>query len=293
MPRHQRCRRICGFPVCKSFTPENCEAVNTVTLTLDEYEVARLVDYEKQTHEQCAAQMDISRTTVTEIYETARYKIADSIVNGKRLLISGGNYRLCDGTDTGCCKKRCERRQECRAHCAWPEEEKRMNMKVVAVSYENGEVFQHFGHTEQFKISEIENGTVVNSGVVSAIGSGHGALAEYLKDYHVDTLLCGGIGGGAQTALAQAGIELFGGIKGNADEAVNAWIAGSLMYDPEIHCDHHDHEGHGCGEHVCGEHNCEEHDCEGHDHEENDCGEHHGEAHQCGGGCGGNGCGCH
>ena len=121
MPRHQRCRRICAFPACRSFTPENGESTNAVTLTLDEYEVVRLVDYEKQTHEQCASQMDISRTTVTEIYETARHKIADSIVNGKRLLISGGNYRLCDGTDTGCCKKRCKRRQECKVPCAWPE----------------------------------------------------------------------------------------------------------------------------------------------------------------------------
>ena len=268
MPRHQRCRRICGFPACKSFTPETCGPVNTVTLTLDEYEVVRLVDFEKQTHEQCAVQMDISRTTVTEIYEAARYKIADSIVNGKRLLISGGNYRLCDGTDTGCCKKQCKRRRECEVYCACPEKEKRMNMKVVAVRYENGEVFQHFGHTEQFKIYEIENGAVVNSGVVSVIGSGHEALAGFLKDYHVDTLLCGGIGGGAQTALAEAGIELYGGVQGNADAAVNAWITGSLGYDPEVHCDHHDHEGH-------------------------DCGEHHGEEHQCGGGCGGNGCGCH
>ena len=285
MPRHQRCRRICEYPACESFSPEKNGSNQTVTLTLDEYEVLRLVDFERQTHEQCAQQMDISRTTVTEIYDSARYKVADSIVNGKRLLISGGNYRLCDGTGTGCCRQECPRRNmQCGRACPETDtccgmnqmkEKRTQAMKVVAVTYENGEIFQHFGHTAQFKIYEIADGRVNNSRAVSAIGSGHGALAGFLQDYHVDTLICGGIGGGAQEALAQAGIELFGGVSGNADEAVNALIAGTLSFDPEVHCDHHDHEG-GC--------HGEEHSC----HEEDQ------EDHQCGGGCGGNhGCGCH
>ena len=76
----------------------------------------------------------------------------------------------------------------------------------IAVTYENGEVFQHFGHTEQFKVYDVEEGKVVRSEVRSAQGSGHGALAGLLKGWGVDTLLCGGIGGGAQMALAEAGI---------------------------------------------------------------------------------------
>ena len=79
-------------------------------LTLDEYEVIRLVDLEKKTHEQCAAQMDISRTTVTEIYETARGKIARCIVLGQRLVIAGGNYRLCEGREHTRCGKCCCRK---------------------------------------------------------------------------------------------------------------------------------------------------------------------------------------
>ena len=78
-------------------------------MTVDEYEAIRLIDLEKRTHEQCAEQMGRSRTTVTEIYETARYKLADCVVNGKTLHISGGNYRLCDGMDVFCCGKRCRR----------------------------------------------------------------------------------------------------------------------------------------------------------------------------------------
>ena len=111
MPRPPRCRRICQAPQYESFSPEECPRESeAVTLTLDEYEVIRLVDLEKKTHEQCAAQMDISRTTVTEIYETARGKIARCIVLGQRLVIAGGNYRLCEGREHTRCGKCCCRK---------------------------------------------------------------------------------------------------------------------------------------------------------------------------------------
>ena len=127
----------------------------------------------------------------------------------------------------------------------------------IAVTYENGEIFQHFGHTEAFKIYDITDGKVVSAEVVDTNGSGHGALAGFLVAHGVDTLICGGIGGGAQNALAQTGIRLFGGVSGNADEAVNALLAGNLGYNPNVHCDHHDHEaGHSCGDHGCGSHSC-------------------------------------
>ena len=128
----------------------------------------------------------------------------------------------------------------------------------IAVTYENGQVFQHFGHTAQFKIYQVEEGQVT-SAQVDTNGSGHGALAGFLKDQGVDTLLCGGIGGGAKTALAQAGIELYGGVSGSADQAVEDLLAGRLVFQPDILCSHHGHgEGHSCGEHhACGEgHSC-------------------------------------
>ena len=128
----------------------------------------------------------------------------------------------------------------------------------IAVTYENGEIFQHFGHTEAFKIYDIADDKVVSAEVVDTNGSGHGALAGFLVAHGVDTLICGGIGGGAQNALAQAGIRLFGGVSGNADEAVNALLAGNLGYDPDVDCNHHVHhgEGHSCGDHGCGSHSC-------------------------------------
>lgn len=129
----------------------------------------------------------------------------------------------------------------------------------IAVTYEKEEIFQHFGHTAAFKIYDIVDNKITNATVVDTAGSGHSALATMLIALGVDALICGGIGGGAQTALARAGIRLFGGVQGKADEAVGAFLSGALNYDPEARCNHHDehhHEGHECGEHGCGEHSC-------------------------------------
>ena len=130
----------------------------------------------------------------------------------------------------------------------------------IAVTYENGQIFQHFGHTEQFKIYEAADGKVTHAEIVDTNGSGHGALAGFLMQHVVDTLICGCIGGGAQAALAEAGIKLYGGVSGDTDAAVNALLSGSLDYDSNVHCDHHDHKhgeaGHTCGDHGCGKHSC-------------------------------------
>lgn len=273
MGRPSRLRRICSEPAYDRFDPAGFSSGGTVTLTLDEYETIRIIDLEKRTHEQCAKQMDISRTTVTEIYESAREKIADSIVNGKTLLIAGGRYRMCDGGAVQCCRGNCRRNGGGQAYengTAGVVPAKGENIMRVAVTYENGNIFQHFGHTEQFKIFDIEDGKIVAEQVIDTNGSGHGALAGFLADNKVDALICGGIGGGAQNALAQAGIKLYGGVSGSADAAAAALAAGNLGYDPDARCDHHDHaEGHSCGHH-------------GHD---------HGEGHSCGHhGEGGHGC---
>ena len=120
----------------------------------------------------------------------------------------------------------------------------------IAVTYDNGQVFQHFGHTAQFKVYDVQDGKIVSSRVVDTNGAGHGALAGFLREAQADTLICGGIGPGARNALANAGIALYGGVTGLADGAVAALLDGSLRYDPDVTCDHHDHQG-GCGEHTC------------------------------------------
>ena len=123
----------------------------------------------------------------------------------------------------------------------------------IAVTYEDGNVFQHFGRTENFKIYEVEDGKVVSAEVMSSDGVGHEALAWLLKDSGIDALICGGMGQGAQDALAEAGIEVCAGAEGNTDEAVAAFLAGELV-NTGVNCDHHDHEhdhGHDHGEEGC------------------------------------------
>lgn len=137
----------------------------------------------------------------------------------------------------------------------------------IAVTYENGNVFQHFGHTEQFKVYEVEDGKVVSSEVVGSDGQGHGALAGVLAGKGIDVLICGGIGGGAVNALTGAGIDLCAGQSGNTDEVVEKYLKGELE-SSGANCDHHG-EGHECGHHD-GDHEC-------------GCGDHdHGEGHECG-----------
>ena len=135
----------------------------------------------------------------------------------------------------------------------------------IAATYDNGNIFQHFGKTETFKVYEVEDNKVVSSEVIGSNGTGHGALAGLLAEQGISVLICGGIGGGAQTALAEAGIEVCSGAQGNTDEAVEAYLKGELT-SAGTTCDHHHHEeGHSCG---------------------NSCGD------SCGSSCGG-GCGSH
>ena len=237
MPRPQKSRRICCYPDYWSFAPDQDLAKETVVMSLDEFETIRLIDHQAKTQEQCAAEMNVARTTVTAIYESARKKLAVALVEGKRILISGGNYIL-DNTIS--------------------EEIPGKGSKImrIAVTYENGQIFQHFGRTEKFKLYDIADGKIINEQVVSTNGAGHGALAGFLRNADVDVLICGGIGGGAQMAMQEAGITLYGGNAGDADEAVAAFLADTLVRNDDPTCDHHGH-GHGegnCGDHCCGKH---------------------------------------
>lgn len=132
----------------------------------------------------------------------------------------------------------------------------------IAVAYENGNVFQHFGHTERFKIYDVENGKITVATTINTNGSGHGALADILKKCSVDTLICGGIGAGAKRALAEAGITLYGGVSGSADQAVADLLSKNLIYNSDAECEHHGENHNG----SCGEHDG---DC-GHQHEHSD-----------------------
>ena len=255
MPRPKKCRRVCDYPQTLTFLPEDHKnREQAVILTVDEYETIRLIDKEGLSQEQCGDFMQVARTTVQQIYAGARKKLADVLVDGLPLRIEGGDYQLCSGGSQGCGCTNCYK-QKFNQQYAKPKGEIIMR---IAVTFENGEIFQHFGHTEQFKVYDVENGKIISSEVVDAGGSGHGALAGTLSALHVDALICGGIGGGAQAALAAAGIQLYGGVSGDADQAAEALAAGTLAYNPNVMCSHHGehhHEGN-CGDHGCGHHSC-------------------------------------
>ena len=239
MPRPVRCRRIERLPEYRSFSPDDVSAAESVRMTVDEFEALRLLDDEGLTQDKCALRMNIARTTVTAIYDSARKKVADALVHGKRLLITGG-----------CCEfEPVEIRQAVM--------EKGRNTMRIAVTYENGEIFQHFGHCEQFKLYDVEGGKITGEQIVDTFGSGHGALAGFLQAVKADALICGGIGMGAQMALADAGIRLYAGVRGSADAAAKALAEGTLEYDPDARCDHHgEHHGGDCGHQSCADHHC-------------------------------------
>jgi len=248
MPRPRKYRKVCHFPSTLSFHCADAGPESPrIILNLDEYEAIRLIDREGLSQEACAQRMGVARTTVQQIYTNARRKLADFLVEGASLHIEGGDVRLCDGTGT-CGSESCFKQQYAKA--------KGEHIMRIAVTYENGNIFQHFGHTQQFKVYDVHDGKIVASEVVDTMGSGHGALAGVLTALNADVLICGGIGGGAQMALAQAGIQLYGGVSGNADAAAQALVNGELSYNPNVRCDHHDHhgEGHTCGDHGCGSH---------------------------------------
>ncbi|MCR5419787.1 MAG: DUF134 domain-containing protein [Lachnospiraceae bacterium] len=241
MARPKRCRKICGYPDYWSFVPESTGDFETVFFMLDEFETIRLIDYQKMTQEECAVAMGVSRATVTSIYESARFKLSDAMVNGKRIQITGGSYKI----------------EEIPANIS-------INLKGesvmrIAVTYEQGQVGQHFGRTEQFKLYDADNGEIKSSQIIDTNGTGHGALAGFLRASEVDVLICGGIGMGARNVLMEAGIQVLPGVDGEADIMVNDYLAGKLVYDPDTECHHHDHEhgeGHECHHGDCGSHGC-------------------------------------
>ena len=253
MPRPCKRRRVCALPRCSRFIPNGAQGrmLPSILMTVDEYECLRLIDHQGMTQEQCAAQMNVARTTVQAIYAAARAKLARFLFTESELLICGGDYVLNGAADRG----------------ADETKSRRNRFMKIAVTYENGQIFQHFGHTQFFKLYEVKDGRMTGT-VVPVSGGGHGALAGFLAAQGVDTLICGGIGMGAQVALDNADIALYAGVTGSADEAVARLLAGVLPQNASANCDHHDHDH----DHSC---HCHDHD---HDH---GCGHDHHDGHAC------------
>ena len=169
MPRPRKCRKVCCLPNNDGFVPvRGGEELTPIVLNVDEYESIRLIDREGFSQEQCGEYMRIARTTVQQIYAAARKKLADALVEGLPLRIEGGDFTLCNGNSAAYGCRNCYQQKIHPMH----EKQKGDHIMRIAVTYENGEIFQHFGHTEQFKIYDVEDGNIISSEVVDAGGSG-------------------------------------------------------------------------------------------------------------------------
>ncbi len=242
MARPPKCRRVCTMPCRARFGPLDGEAGEgeAIRLTVDEYETVRLIDLAGLSQEEAARQMGVARTTVQGIYDRARRKLADFLVNGRGLTITGGEYRLCG---------RCP-------HCGKEHE----TMKIAVASM-GQEVSPHFGHCENFNLYDRETGTWEN---LPSPGHQCGFLPTFLKNAGAGVVIAGGMGRGAQENCRRAGLEVITGASGSAKAAVERYLAGELVSTGAV-CDH-DHEGghhHGEG-HECHGHG-EGHECHGHD----------------------------
>lgn len=243
--RREKLRRVGIIPEYRGFTPDGLASGDAIDMTIDELEVLRLCDLEGLNQEAVAQHMGIARATVAAICSRAHRKVANALVNGRALSIEGGSIAYSPITTTT---------------AAWPAKE--VDTVRVATTYDNGNIFMHFGRSEQFKIYDIHDDKVLNEQVVGTGGTGHGALAGLLANGGVDTLICGGIGGGAINALTQAGITVYAGAQGNCDACVEALIAGTLAQTGKATCDCHGHDHEHTHEHgeSCGCHGHHGHD---------------------------------
>ena len=224
MARPVKNRIIQSIPTCEGFVPigfDYKKDYERVIMTVDEYEAIRLIDLEGENQELCAESMGISRSTVTNIYDSARKKIADAFINEKILLIEGGNYDInIANRKTASISKLDE------------------NL-IVAVPCFKDDIFQHFGQCETFRFYKISKGKITGCCDITAESYGHGTLVTFLKNHDTDILICGGIGGGAQKFLTQEKIRFYPGIRGRCDDAVKKLLSGTLEYNTNASCDNH------------------------------------------------------
>ncbi len=222
MARKTQVKIIRQKPKSYLWKPEDVHSTNLeVILLLEEWECMRLIDYNGLSQQEAATSMEVSRQTVQKLIQSARKKISRCIVESIPLKIDGGNYLKNLNLE-------------------------RMNKMIVAVTFENEKVFAHFGRTPYFKIYEIENGEILKEEILPTPDAGHGALASFLVENKVNSLICGGIGGGAVNALSEAGIDIYSGASGDVTEQVKSLISGQLPVQGKANCDHkHDHHGEG------------------------------------------------
>lgn len=228
MPRPKQSRQVMTAPEAAGFKPfgRSCMRRQPVILGLDEYETIRLLDYVGMQQAEAATAMNVSRPTLTRIYNSARQNMAKALVEGRPISISGGNADFADY------------------------QEQKNNIKVmnqkIAIPTADGKLCQHFGQAPQVTVVTIENNAVTETLTLTAPPHEHGSLPRFIASHNCTDVLCGGLGSGAVNMLNQLGIQVHGGAPAiGIDELLEQYLNGSIVYgDSNCHHDHHGGEGH-------------------------------------------------
>jgi predicted DNA-binding protein (UPF0251 family)/predicted Fe-Mo cluster-binding NifX family protein len=233
MPRKLCPKTVRSIPLVRAFTPYESDpgtAQDGIILLLEEWEALRLVDYAGFEQVQAALSMGISRQSVQMLLSSARSKLARAVVEGLPLSIQGDPEKTEE-------KNR-------------PLFKRNLLMKI-AVTTQHTQVFPHFGRTPEFYIATAEDGKIVEENIVPAPAEGHGALVGFLISQSVDTLICGGVGGGAVNSLRAAGIQVYAGAAGPVKDQVLSLLGGQLPQHGEANCENHEEHNHNHGSHGC------------------------------------------
>ncbi len=257
MPRPRKCRIVGFIPNNDCFYP-HVNNTEEVVLSIEEVEAIRLSDYMEMEQDSAAKSMDISRGTFQRMIHSARNKMADALIHGKRIKIEGGIYELSQGKM--CCKRdsiHCKHKDcDTCGTCQGSEKNeiiKGVSFMKIAIATEGTEVSAHFGKCENFTIVEIENSEVISKEVISTIGNQHGQLPIFLLTHGAHTVISGGMGDGAKQNLKSNGIQFITGASGSVEDVILSFIEGSLKSDDSGCSDHghgHDH-GHDHGDGGC------------------------------------------
>ena len=227
MARPKKKRYISLLPTSSEFIATKSDSRTKIYLSIDELEVIKLLDYENLSQEEAAYRMNVARTTVTAIYDKARKKIANFLLGGHKLIVQNGDESVFKSNILVSLEIIESNKGD-------------KTIMRIALPYENGEIFQHFGKTPAFKIYDIENKRVLKTEIHSCEGSGHAALGGWLVAHHVDAVICGGIGAGAIGVLEGSNIKVFTGVVGQADKAIKDLLNGTLECGTTDNCDCHE-----------------------------------------------------
>lgn len=220
MPRPIKPKIIRQKPKFDIF-PSTKKDSQTIYLSLEEYETIRLIDHCGYDQAKCAQSMEISRSTVVSLYNSARKKLARHMIEGLTMCIKGGNYIMAN--------------------------EQAVQNTIIAVPCVESDVYGHFGHCPRFMIYTIQNAEITSEQALDTTDKGCQLLAPYLKEHGVKIVICGNIGAGAKNNLLNQGIQVFPGASGHAKKQVESFLAGTLAYNENAQCAHHDHSH--CGHH--------------------------------------------